>query len=84
MYPKIKASAKNTFGDLQLPRKRASMTNCFMAMGKACFRLWPMTAILDFKIQFVFLNISFSTILRSFYSKGEVCIMIYQHSFIFS
>ena len=48
----------------------------FLCNGFSCFPIWPTAAILDFKIQLVFFNISFSMVLWSLYAKGEIYIMI--------
>ena len=51
----------------------------FLCYGlRACFRLWPTAAILEFKIQLLSLNISFFSIApRSFYIEWDLGIMIY-------
>ena len=46
------------------------------AMGRSYFLIWPTVAIFNFEIQLVFLDISFSMVLRSFYTKGYLCITI--------
>ena len=38
--------------------------------------IWPTAAILDFEIQVVSLDSSFSMVLRKFFTKGDLCIMI--------
>ena len=52
------------------------MTKSLWAMDQPCFPIWPPVAILNFEIQLVSLDISFSMVLRNFYTKKDHCIMI--------
>ena len=47
-----------------------------LGCGSAMFFICPTAAILNFEIQLVSLNISFSMVLRNFYAKWDLCIMI--------
>ncbi len=54
-----------------------SMTNGSEVMSWSYFPRWPPSAILDFGIERVSLDIFFPITLRNFYAEGDLCIMIW-------
>ena len=44
----------------------------FLGYGRASFGLWPTAALLNFQIQLVSLNISFSMVPGAFIPKGTI------------